>query len=69
MPWAPNGFGADVDNSAAGGSGGYMAYPQPPTGPNASFTVPENNGQFGQLSFDFNNGTTYFSIVNPGRSA
>ncbi len=70
MTWRPNGFGADTDNSVVGGGGGYMAYPQPPSGPNPVLNPPENNGQFGQLSFTFNDFKgTFFQINNPGRSA
>lgn len=69
MPWSPNGLGAGTGNEVAGGSGGYMSYPQPPTGPNAAFNPPELNGQFGPTNITFNNGIgTYFSIVNPGRN-
>lgn len=68
MPWQPNGLGAGSTNADVGGGGSYMAYPQPPTGPNAAFNPPERNGLFGGVTSSFNNGTTYFTIVNPGRS-
>lgn len=69
--WQPNGFGAGTDNSVAGGGGGFMAIPQPPTGPKATTVplVPENYGQFGATQIAYNNGIgTYFSVSNPGRS-
>lgn len=69
--WQSNGFGAGTDNSVAGGGGGFMAIPQPPTGPKATAVPlrPENYGQFGPTEINFNNGIgTYFTIDNPGRS-
>lgn len=68
--WIPNGGGAGEDNSVVGGGGGYMAYPQPPTGPKAAFNPPENNVQAGPINAVFNSGTgNYFVISNPGRSS
>lgn len=69
MAWVPNGAGAGSNNSSVGGGGGFMAYPQPPTGPEAAFQPPEDNGQFGGITITFNNTIgTFFTIVNPGRS-
>lgn len=67
--WVPNGGGAGTDNRVVGGGGGYMAYPQPPTGPRAALYPPDKNGQFGPLAITVNNGTgVWFQISNPGRS-
>lgn len=70
--WKPNGLGAGADNSVAGGNGGFMAIPQPPTGIKAE-TVPlepENFGQFGCLEFTSTAVMlNTFKISNPGRSA
>lgn len=67
--WVPNGYGAGADNSVVGGGGGFMAYPQPPTGPRAAFNPPEQNLQAGVLNFTFSNGTgVWFQATNPGRS-
>ena len=69
-PWVPNGFGSGEDNSVVGGGGGYMAYPQPPTGLNAAFNPPEDNVQEGALEFTSPASMLcHFTISNPGRSA
>ena len=70
MTWVPNGFGAGTDNRAAGGQGGFMAIPQPPSPVGVG---PEANGQFESLVFTYNSATTtaagnYFIIFNPGRN-
>lgn len=68
MTWQPNGAGSGEDNSVAGGGGGFMAIPQPPTGPNAGYKPVENYGQFGSLIITVNAAGTYSVISNPGRS-
>jgi hypothetical protein len=69
-PWVPNGYGAGADNSVVGGGGGYMAYPQPPSGENASFNPPENNVQEAAIEFTSTAAMlVHFIISNPGRSA
>ena len=69
-PWTTNGFGAGTDNSVVGGGGGFMSYPQPPTGPNAAFNPPENDLQAGSLNFTSPaTMLVHFVISNPGRSA
>lgn len=67
--WQPNGAGAGTDNAIVGGGGGFMAYPQPPTGPRAGVVPVENDGQFGPIDITVWNGIgNYFVIANPGRS-
>ena len=79
MTWVPNGLGAGVDNSVAGGGGGFMSLPQPPSpggvfNPTGKGGSQDNgnswNGGFGPTNVRFNNTIgTDFSISNPGRSA
>lgn len=68
--WYPNGLGAGTDNDIVGGGGGFMSYPQPPTGPKAGLVPAENNGQFGAFNANLYNYNVcvYQVINNPGRS-
>lgn len=70
LPFVPNGYGAGTDNTAVGGLGGFMAYPQPPSPVGKG---PEANGQFQALNFTYSSAATpsqgnYFVILNPGRN-
>ena len=70
--WVQNGYGAGTDNRVVGGGGGFMAYPQPATGPRANQVplVPENFGGFGATNeVSWNGIGNWFQITNPGRSA
>jgi hypothetical protein len=69
MAWQNNG-GIGVDNSIAGGGGGWMAIPQPPNPVGAG---PEANGQYERLVFSYDSSTpqgkgNIFQILNPGRN-
>lgn len=76
--WVQNGLGAGTDNSVAGGGGGFMALPQPPS-PSGAFNPPNTggsfdlgnswNGRFGPASQTLTSGGTWSVISNPGRSA
>lgn len=76
--WVQNGMGAGTDNSIAGGGGGFMALPQPPS-PSGAFNPPNTggsfdlgnswNGRFGSTSQTLTSGGTWSVINNPGRSA
>lgn len=67
--WMPNGLGAGADNSVAGGLGGYMSLPQPPS-PSGGFNVPvEWYGQFAPVSQTYFIGGNFYTLTNPGRSA
>lgn len=76
--WIQNGLGAGADNSIAGGGGGFMALPQPPS-PSGAFNPPNTggsfdlgnswNGRFGPASQTLTSGGTWSVISNPGRSA
>lgn len=67
--WVPNGFGAGRDNSVIGALGGFMAYPQPPEGTDASFSPPEDYGQFEAFTFTATAAMlNWFTMQNPGRS-
>lgn len=79
MTWFPNGFGSGADNSVAGGGGGFVSLPQPPS-PSGTFNPAGKggsqdngnswNGQFSSLTLTVNNSIgTFYQISNPGRSA